>query len=133
MNSIYKHIWFTADQHFGHYNIRGYTNRPYDSILEMDEDLIRRWNGVVDQYDTVYHLGDFTLSDIGVAKDIFRRLNGTVYMLNNPWHHDQNWIGLYIDCSTKSGSTVLLREPIEVLEIKELGKNGYHLAISLCH
>jgi len=133
MNSIYKHIWFTADQHFGHDNIRGYTNRPYDSVLEMDEDLIRRWNGVVDQYDTVYHLGDFTLGSVELAKQYFQRLNGTVHILSNPWHHDTRWINKTSECITKSGSSVLIESSLEVLEIKELGKDNYPLAISLCH
>ena len=49
-------IWFTADQHFGHTNIIEYCNRPYDTIDEMDADLIQYWNQVVGRYDVVYHL-----------------------------------------------------------------------------
>ena len=126
-------IWFTADQHFGHENIIKYCDRPYESVEEMDADLIRRWNGKVDRYDVVYHLGDFTLGDIGMAKKYFSQLNGTIWILNNPWHHDKRWIGLYVDCITKSGSTPLLRDPIEVLELEEYGKDGHPLAVTLCH
>ena len=126
-------IWFTADQHFGHANIIKFCNRPYGSVEEMDADLIRRWNGVVGQYDVVYHLGDFTLGGVEQARDYFSRLNGTVYILNNPWHHDKRWIGYYLDCSTKSGSTVLLRDPMEVLELKEYTRENRPTALTLCH
>ena len=34
-------IWFTSDTHFGHNNIIRFTKRPWDSIEEMDEGLIK--------------------------------------------------------------------------------------------
>jgi len=126
-------IWFTADQHFGHTNIIEYCNRPYDTIDDMDADLIQFWNRVVGRYDVVYHLGDFTLGDVEMAKKYFSLLNGTVWILNNSWHHDKRWIENYAECITRSGSSVLLRDPLEVLELKDYGKDGYPLAVSLCH
>ena len=54
-------VYFTADTHFSHKNILLYENRPYQSIEEMDNDLIEKWNKTVGKNDTVYHLGDFVL------------------------------------------------------------------------
>lgn len=53
--------WFIADQHFGHRNILEYEadTRPYASIEDHDEDLIKQWNAVVRTSDTVWCLGDF--------------------------------------------------------------------------
>ena len=33
-----------ADMHFGHEAVIRYCNRPYQTVQEMDEDLIKRWN-----------------------------------------------------------------------------------------
>ena len=39
--------WFTSDTHWGHANILKYDNRPFATIDEHDEELVRRWNAVV--------------------------------------------------------------------------------------
>lgn len=55
--------WFISDTHFGHKKILEYEkeHRPFDSIEEMNEAIIDRWNSVVRPKDIVYHLGDFAL------------------------------------------------------------------------
>ena len=40
-------IWITSDTHFGHANIIGLCNRPFDSVEEMDHALIDNWNARV--------------------------------------------------------------------------------------
>ena len=133
MKFDFDHTWLTSDCHLGHAKICEYCSRPYKSVADMDEDLVVQWNKVVSPNDTVYHLGDFTLSTISVAKKYFAQLNGTIHILNNFWHHDKRWIGRYIDCVTKNGSAVYLADAITVLEIDELGKDGYPLAVHLSH
>lgn len=64
--------FFTADTHFGHANILKYCNRPFANIQEHDDELIRRWNSVVTNKDTVYHLGDFSFCN---SYSILRSLN----------------------------------------------------------
>jgi len=61
-------IWFTADTHFRHANIIRYCNRPFGSVEEMDEVLLRNINECVRPDDTLYHLGDFALHGRGVEK-----------------------------------------------------------------
>jgi len=70
-------IFFTADQHYGHRNIIKYCNRPFSSVEEMDEELIKRHNKVIGIDDTVIHAGDFTLATRQIAGRYIRRLNGT--------------------------------------------------------
>lgn len=55
-------IFFTADLHLGHSNIIEYCRRPFSNILEMDETLLSNINEIVKKNDTLYILGDFTLS-----------------------------------------------------------------------
>jgi len=73
-------MFFTADSHFGHANIIKYCNRPFNSVDEMDETMVRRWNSVVEPSDVVYHLGDFALCKNGYAKNILNCLNGKIYL-----------------------------------------------------
>jgi calcineurin-like phosphoesterase family protein len=55
-------IFFTSDHHFSHNNIIRYCQRPFSSVEEMDQEMIHRWNETVAPEDTVYYLGDFSLS-----------------------------------------------------------------------
>jgi calcineurin-like phosphoesterase family protein len=71
-------VFFTSDTHFGHANIIKYCNRPYKTVDEMDEDLIRSWNSVVGKHDTVYHLGDFSMKP---ADYYISRLNGHIHLI----------------------------------------------------
>lgn len=68
--------WFTSDTHFGHKNILEYEKkaRPFDTIEEMHEVMIERWNSVVKPKDIVFHLGDFCFGKQWLP--IAKRLNG---------------------------------------------------------
>jgi calcineurin-like phosphoesterase family protein len=74
-------IFFTSDHHFGHANILRHCNRPFGSVEEMNEELIRRWNERVLPGDEVYHLGDFALTTGPELATILDRLNGTKYLI----------------------------------------------------
>ena len=52
-------IYIIADTHFGDDDIRLYEERPFPDTETMDNEMIRRWNEVVGEQDSVYHLGDF--------------------------------------------------------------------------
>jgi calcineurin-like phosphoesterase family protein len=81
-------IFYTSDTHFGHSNIIKYCKRPYQTVEEMDEDMIRRWNSVVGRNDTVYHLGDFAFKNADAVSNYLRRLHGHIHLV---WgNHDSN-------------------------------------------
>lgn len=80
-------IYFTSDTHFAHINMLKYDNRPFHDIGEHDQELIRRWNLLVDPRDTVYHLGDVTWSPRNIEY-LLERLNGKKHLI---WgNHDSN-------------------------------------------
>ena len=86
--------YLIADTHFGHSNIIEYENRPFSSIQEMDEYLIKLWNSIVKNDDLVYVLGDFTLSRrMNAIKDLTRQIHicnfGTHPLTNDYYEHDQ--------------------------------------------
>lgn len=83
-------IHFVSDTHWGHANIIKYSNRPFNSVEEMNEALIQNWNERVGQYDIVYHLGDFAFLPYDALKRTARRLNGTKHLILG--NHDKTII-----------------------------------------
>lgn len=71
-------IFFISDTHFGHKNIITFEVikpfRPFATIEEHDEELVKRWNSVVRKGDQVWHLGDVALNRRGL--EVCGRLNG---------------------------------------------------------
>jgi len=81
-------IFFTADTHFDHENIIRLCGRPYETIEQMNEDMISKWNRKVTNSDSVYILGDMFFR----SKDpeaILGRLRGKKYLIIG--NHD-TWI-----------------------------------------
>lgn len=120
MTKIHKqfanNLFFTADTHFGHKNIIQFCNRPYKTIEEMDEDLIRRWNLKVPKHGTVFHIGDFAFANKGRVAEILNELNGEIILIKG--NHDNREIEpLFNDC-------------YDLLELKVLDKVQ---PITLCH
>jgi calcineurin-like phosphoesterase family protein len=126
-------VLVTADHHFGHENIIKFCNRPFPDVGEMDKRLIDNWNKIVSPQNWVIHLADFTLGGIREAREYFSQLNGDICVLEYCWHHDRNWLTSKRGFKSKSGFAIRLWPPMVVLEIPQLSKNGYPLAITLCH
>ena len=125
-------IYFTADHHFNHKNIAKYCNRPYDTVEDMNQDMVEKWNDVVSDDDIVYHLGDFTLEGFNTFEKFISRLNGKIRIV--PGGHDSRWLDAYrID--PDNFNTVLERdvEILPPLTMLEFPREGYPLVITLCH
>ena len=69
-------IFIIGDPHFWHKNIINYCNRPFATVEEMNETLIKNWNKVVGKQDIVYVLGDFALCGKDRIIEVGRALNG---------------------------------------------------------
>lgn len=79
--------FFIADTHFGHKNIIEYENRPFQSVEEMDINIIENWNKTVKKLEKVYFLGDFSFSNKKRITELISMLNGyKIIILGN---HDK--------------------------------------------
>ena len=71
-----KHkIFFTSDTHFSSERTLKFSRRPFASVDEMNENIIKNWNNIVSPEDGVYHLGDF--GDLSFAS----KLNGKIHLI----------------------------------------------------
>jgi len=77
--------WFTADTHFDHLGALKF--RPmFESVQEMNEHIIEKWNGSVKKGDHIYHLGDFGFFKADRMLIIKHRLNGDIHLVKG--NHD---------------------------------------------
>lgn len=84
-------IFVTSDTHFGHDREFIYGPRNFTSVKESDEEIIRRWNEVVQPEDTVYHLGDVMLNDNENGLRCLSQLNGTIKLIRGNHDTDRRW------------------------------------------
>lgn len=54
-------IYFTADWHEAHENIIRYCGRPFKNASHMIKTILRNYNNIVGEDDTVYFLGDLSM------------------------------------------------------------------------
>ena len=111
-------IYYIADTHFGHDNIRRLSHRPFETVKEMDITIIENWNKKVTDKDDVYILGDFSFKG-GDPIAYAKQLKGRKHLIIG--NHD----------------TALLKHPdfkkyfVEAKDIKKINDNG--VEIVLCH
>lgn len=86
--------FFIGDTHFGHKSIIKFEaeTRPFETLDEMHEELIRRWNSVVRKGDRVLHLGDFCFGTKNI--EFAGRLNGLKYLIMG--NHDTGNSAAYL-------------------------------------
>jgi calcineurin-like phosphoesterase family protein len=68
--------WFISDTHFSHTNIIRYAGRPFQTVDEMNDRLVKNWNGLVAPEDTIFFLGDFGLGKTDFLTNLCGRLHG---------------------------------------------------------
>ena len=91
-------VWWSSDYHFSHFNIIKYCHRPFTTVEEMNDTIIKNHNMRVKPEDTVFFLGDFVFrnspggkkgeGEIYRAEYFIKQLNGRfVFICGN---HDRN-------------------------------------------
>ena len=70
--------YFISDLHLGHANCIRFDKRPWETVEEMDMEIIRRWNRKVRPEDHVYVLGDFAYKN---------QLTGFIHLIRG--NHDK--------------------------------------------
>lgn len=131
-------VWITSDTHYSHKNIcRGVTSwrmpdgtipieqtRPFSTIREMNEKLIKNINDYVGQDDVLIHLGDWSFGGFENIRDFWDRLickNIHLILGNHDHHIERNRDGVkglfqsvsfYNEMSYMGETLVLMHYPI---------------------
>lgn len=79
-------VYFTSDLHLCHDKDFVWQVRGFESIDEMNAEIIRRWNERVMPDDNVYVLGDLTLGNIDAGIALIATLNGKLHIMRG--NHD---------------------------------------------
>jgi len=107
--------YYISDLHFSHENIIKFDGRPYQTVEQMNADLINRWNETVADSDDVYVLGDMFWKP-EEAPIILEQLNGKIHLIKG--NHDKI-------------SPEMLRYFTSISGYTEFNDNGKHVV--LCH
>jgi len=115
--------YYISDTHFHHRNILDFEERPFNSVDEMNESLIKKWNNKIKAGDCVYILGDLIFAR--TQEDflsIVPRLNGQLFLIKG--NHDSFlkikdvegyfiWIKQYAQVMDNGQKLALFHYPIE--------------------
>jgi calcineurin-like phosphoesterase family protein len=110
MNKLY----YISDWHYNHANIIAFDNRPFLTVDEMNNELIRRWNDTVDDQDQIYILGDFIWGGEKMWIDVLHQLKGRKHLIRG--NHDLD------PCYSR-------KLFVSVQERKEIVDGGRHLVL----
>jgi len=131
--------FFIGDCHFSHKKIIEFCSesRPFSNIAQHDQTLIKNWNSVVNEDDTVHVCGDFYLGGYRKEqeiKEILSKLKGNKILIQG--NHDLNrspsqWRRLgfvkVIPMLVYKGCLVT-HIPIDIGEIRGQSKRGRYIA-----
>lgn len=98
--------YFTSDLHYNHANIIKYASRPFNSVEEMNEALIKNWNNTVGKNDAVYFLGDLCFCNSQDLIELVQKLNGYKNIILG--NHDNHSIPTY----QKAGFRSISKHPV---------------------
>ncbi|MBK5722320.1 metallophosphoesterase [Dysgonomonas sp. Marseille-P4677] len=115
-------IFFTSDIHFGHKWLLDFNKRPFNSVEDMDNTLIKNWNDTVATDALVFVLGDIGETDDDRILEIFNQLSGIKILIRG--NHD-------ITFKQETLQQIFL-EIYDLLEIKILDTLEFQEVV-LCH
>lgn len=109
-------IYYIADTHFRYEPMAA--NRHFKTVEEMDELLIKNWNSVVSDEDTVYLVGDIGYNGGRVPCRILKQLKGSKHLIRG--NHDTAY----------EDAPLLYRYFETVTDFLEIDDGGHHVFLS---
>lgn len=83
--------YYISDLHFAHKNVTkegaDFDGRPFNTMEEMHEEMVKRWNRTVTNADHVYILGDICWKENEETIQLISRLKGNLHAIRG--NHDR--------------------------------------------
>ena len=126
-------IFFTADMHLFHDAVLKFERRPFSSVKEMNDEIIRRWNCLVSQKDETYILGDVSFGGKDETMAAIKKLNGQKLLVAG--NHDKlnaelkslfGWVKDYYKLRYNGMRFILFHYPKYSWDGKEKGSMHLH-------
>ena len=109
-------LWLTSDWHLWDARILGQERRPFKSLDQMHEALVRNWNQRVRRDDIGVHLGDVVSMDFegtpNQVAQVVRRLRGRLVLLRG--NHDRGWGN---EWWLEAGFERVVDQPLQIFEV----------------
>lgn len=123
--------FFISDTHFSHQNILKFEPyyRPFETIEEHDQELIKRWNSVVTQEDIVYHLGDVVFGKDNMWKLGYLNGDKRLIMGNHDCYQTQEYLKYFTKlygCLQWQGFCILTHIPVCTQQLMNRFKYNIH-------
>lgn len=129
--------FYISDTHFSHDNILKFEGvaRPFASIEEHDEELIKRWNDRVGPNDKILHLGDVCFKPATSMDRILPRLNGKKHLImgnhdTSPTDRYLKYFKIFPVVTTKDSGLIFSHYPLHDSQL------GYRYSVNVhghCH
>lgn len=123
--------FFIGDTHFSHKNIIKFEPyyRPFDTIEEHDQELIRRWNSVVRPEDIVYHLGDVVFGKENFFKLGFLNGDKRLIMGNHDCYATKEYLRYFTKlygCLQYNAFCILSHIPVNPMQLSKKYRYNIH-------
>lgn len=82
--------YLISDIHFGHLNALSFDKRPFKTLEEQDQYIIKHWNERITDDDNVWILGDVSWIGITPTIEFYKQLKGRLHLITG--NHDEKYI-----------------------------------------
>jgi calcineurin-like phosphoesterase family protein len=126
-------IFFTSDNHYFHDNIIKYCDRPFSGSLDMNAEMMSRWNSRVGPDDIGIFVGDISAGlkkRTGELRDIIGGLNGKKILVRgnhdhqtNEWYVESGFLEVFDFLNL--GGVILCHYPLHSLSERGLDESAF--------
>lgn len=117
-----QNIYFISDLHLFHKNVINFDNRPFKSVQDMNDSLVKNWNDKITDDAIIFYMGDLSFQSFNKTKEVISELKGKKYFIigNHDNYSDIKKMDKFIDIYDYVDLYVKDETPIDNLGTQQL-------------